>query len=598
MSSSAIPRPASVTAKYTLNASPTACAAASFWSDFKRLKPLFAAQAPHLVVAGVGLCLSATALIVAPLLIAHAVDACIRRGNLRALFVFSALILIVYLIGSVGGYIQIRSMGSVAQRLLFSLRNQLFLKLNELPLAFFNQNRAGDLVSRINNDTEKLNQFVAQALMQSIGDLIYVGAAALFILFLNFRLAIAALLPALGALIITRVSSLWLRRKNLESLQMLGNMTAELQQGLSNFKAIAAFNRYDYFLKTSSSAIHQHFSASVKAGLADALVAPAYNLAPTLAQLFVLCYGLYLTSHGEATIGILVGFLFYVSSFYNPFRQLAGIWSTFQLAIAALDRLSEVLAMQSDMPLKAPGPVQCDSVIAFRNVHFHYPNGRQVLTGVNLDLLRGKTYALVGPTGGGKTTTALLMMRLYDPTCGTVLLDGRDIRSYDAEERARKIGFILQEPFLFAGTVRDNIVFGNAELSSVSKERLETELGKANLSTLISRFPDALDTRITPGASSISAGQRQIIAFIRAILRKPEILILDEPTANLDAGAEQVLQDILAGLPAQTVKVIIAHRLNTISNVDQIFFVNSTGITHAGSMAQALDMLLSGKRLS
>jgi len=272
------------------------------------------------------------------------------------------------------------------------------------------------------------------------------------------------------------------------------------------------------------------------------------------------------------------------------------VWSSFQLALAALDRISEVMGLESDMPVIAAAPAQSESVLEFRQVRFHYPDGSEVLRDVSFELERGKAYALVGPTGGGKTTTALLMARMYDPTEGSVFLNGRDIRSYTAEERASKIGFIPQEPFLFSGTVRDNLVYGNQKYGDSSSEQLTGVLQEANLSTLLSRFSEGLDTRVATSGNSISLGQKQLIAFMRAALREPELLILDEATANIDTVTEELLQEILNKLPASTTKVIIAHRLNTIDNVDQIFFVNSGEITLAGSMEHAVDMLLHEKR--
>jgi ATP-binding cassette, subfamily B, bacterial len=190
------------------------------------------------------------------------------------------------------------------------------------------------------------------------------------------------------------------------------------------------------------------------------------------------------------------------------------------------------------------------------------------------------------------------MARLYDPAEGSVLLDGVDIRSYPAEERARKIGFIPQEPFLFSGTVRDNLVYGNEKYRDFSSQQLSGVLEEAKLSSLLSRFSEGLDTRVATSGNSISLGQKQLIAFVRATLREPELLILDEATANIDTVTEELLQDILDKLPATTTKVIIAHRLNTIDNVDQIFFVNSGEIILAGSMEHAVDMLLHEKRAS
>ena len=313
----------------------------------------------------------------------------------------------------------------------------------------------------------------------------------------------------------------------------------------------------------------------------------------------MLLYGVHLIATGVVTIGLLIGFLLYVNSFYLPLRQLATVWASFQLALAGLDRISAVLALESNLPVLAREPAQASGpLLQFDHVGFSYPGGSEVLHDASFALERGKTYALVGPTGGGKTTTASLMARLYDPTRGRVLLDGRDIRTYEPEERAKRIGFILQEPFLFTGTIRDNILYGHEQYAAYSGDELMRLLAEHNLGELVSRFESGLDTKVTSSGEAISLGQKQLIAFMRAVLRDPDILVLDEATANVDTVTEQLLEQILAKLPDSTTKVIIAHRLNTIADADEIFFINAGTITPAGSMEHALDLLLHGKRES
>jgi ATP-binding cassette subfamily B protein len=239
--------------------------------------------------------------------------------------------------------------------------------------------------------------------------------------------------------------------------------------------------------------------------------------------------------------------------------------------------------------------VKSTSLVHFANVSFSYPDGKEVLHKVSFDLQRGRTYAFVGPTGGGKTTTASLIARLYDATKGTLLLEGRDIRSYTPCERASKIGFILQDPLLFSGSVRDNILYGNPECSGLTVDKLEKALEDSHLTSLLKRFDKELDSPVQASGEGISLGQKQIIAFMRAILRRPELLILDEATANIDTLTEQQLEAILNNLPDSTTKVIIAHRLNTIENADEIFFVNTGKIIAAGSFNEALDLLMHGR---
>ncbi len=564
----------------------------------KRFVPLIVPERVYLVVAVAAMLVSSGATLVGPVIIGRAIDTFVRVKDSRGLLLSSILLLGVYLIGVAASYTQIRTMGGVGRRVLFSLRNEVFAKLQDLPLAFFTENKAGDLISRVNNDTDKLNQFVAQALMQFVSSLFLMTGVAVFVLSLNIRLGIAALLPAIGVFAVTKGTGAWVKRRNMRTMQTLGGLSAEVQESLHNFKVIVAFNRLDYFQRKFKAANDTNYRASVSAGFANNIFMPMYGFAHNLAMLLVVAYGIILIGAGETTAGLLIGYLLYVNNFYGPMRQLATVWSSYQLALAALDRISEVLALESDMPVLAAGPPETMSVLQFRKVHFQYPGGKEVLHDITLELEKGNVYALVGPTGGGKTTTASLMARLYDATAGSILLEGRDIRSVPPAERARKIGVIPQEPFLFTGTIRDNIVYGNEDYANCSSEQLAAVLEKSNLTSLLSRFSEGLETKVASSGNSISLGQKQLIAFIRAALRSPELLILDEATANIDTVTEQLLEEILAKLPPQTTKVIIAHRLNTIDKVDQIFFVNSGAIALAGSMEHALEMLLHEKRAS
>ena len=555
----------------------------------RRLIPLMAEEKRSVAIALVAILISCATTLAVPVMIARAVDVYMVNKDFHGVLMLAGILFVIFLAGLVSSYVQVKTMGGVGRRLLFNLRNKIFNKLEELPVAFFNQNKAGDLISRINNDTDKLNQFFAQALMQFISNIILIVGTGVFLVVLDVRLGLIALVPAILALIATQLLSPWVKRTNLESLRTLGGMSGEIQESINNFKVIVAFNRLDYFRDKFKEANETNYSASVSAGIASNIFNPIYVLASALAQLAVLSCGIYFISLGHFTVGLLIGFLLYVNSFYNPLRQLASVWSSLQLALAGLDRISKET---TDVPSSL------SAVLEFKNVFFHYTEGSDVLKNINFTLEEGKTYALVGPTGGGKTTTASLMARLYDPTGGTVYLEGKDIRFYDPSERAKKIGFILQEPFLFTGTVRENILYGNNEHQGHSNDELVDILEKAHLTKLLSRFSEGLDTKVVSSGDAISLGQKQLIAFIRAALRNPDILILDEATANIDTVTEQLLDEILNKLPAKTTKIIIAHRLNTIENADSIFFVNGGEVSHAGSMQQAVDMLLHGKRKS
>jgi ATP-binding cassette subfamily B protein len=571
----------------------------SNFDSLRKLIGLIGEERRNLAAAFMAIFLNAGLSLLGPYLIGYTIDTYVQTKQYHGILVFSGILLVVFCIAFVVNYAQMRMMGGIGQRMLFKLRNAVFNKLQELPVDFFNQNKAGDLISRINNDTDKLNQFFSQSLMQFIGSLFTMTGAGIILLLINLPLALATLAPALLLLIFTKSITPWVKSRNAASLKSTGGLSAEIQESLANFKVVVAFNRRDYFRKRFDEANKLNYTKSIQAGIANNVLSPVYTLAANIGQLIVLAFGIWLILKGDFSIGLLISFIAYVSNFYNPLRQLASLWANFQVAMAGWDRISRLLSLESNLNIvEDKGCETCSSYVCFRNITFRYPNGKEVLHKVSFDLHRGKTYAFVGPTGGGKTTTASLIARLYDATKGTVLLDGRDIRSYSPEERTGKIGFILQDPFLFSGTVRDNILYGNTGYKDASERQLADAIHEAGLGSLLERFDKGLDTIVQTTGDGISLGQKQLIAFMRAVLRKPELLILDEATANIDTVTEQLLDSILKKLPASTTRVIIAHRLNTIENADEIFFVNTGKVIPAGSFNDAIDLLLHGKNES
>jgi len=584
---------------YNLNQLTSSQEKQSTYQSLKRLLKLISNEHKNLWLALIAILINSGLLLLGPLLVGHTIDTYIRTKQFHGVLVFGGILLLMYLIAMITGYTQTKLMGGVGQRMLFILRNAIFNKLQEFPVSFFNQNKAGDLISRVNNDTDKLNQFFSQSLMQFVSSIITMIGAGIFLLSINLELGAAALSPAVVIVLLTMALSPWVKRRNAKNLKSVGGMSAEIQESLNNFKVIIAFNRRDYFRNRFDEANKENYNTAIGAGLANNIFVPIYGLLSSLAQLIVLLFGIYLISTGNFSLGLLVSYISYCTNFYNPLRQLAALWTSFQVAMASWDRISQILLLETNLKqMAADESTETTALLEFKNVHFSYDESKEILHNINLKFEKGKTYALIGPTGGGKTTTASLISRLYDATKGTVLLNGKDIRTFSAEERTQKIGFILQEPFLFTGTVKDNILYGNSRYKEVSDEELKKIIRDANLEALLAIFDEGLNTRVTSGSDDISLGQKQLIAFMRAVLRNPELLILDEATANIDTITEQLLSSILDKLSKDTTLVIIAHRLNTIENADEIYFVNEGEVQKAGTLKEALNLLLNGKRLS
>lgn len=560
----------------------------------RKMLPFLRDEKKSLIFALIAMLINSTATFLGPFIIGRAIDKYIIPKDWHGVILSALVLVAVFLVAFIANYFQVMQMGMVGQRTLYSLRNILFSKIQSLPVSFFNQNKAGDLISRINNDTDKLNQFFSEILVRFVGILVSIIGIGAFLIGINPRLGVITLLPAVGILIVTQFISPWIKKRTETSLRTTGSLSAEIQESLDNFKVIIAFNRRDFFRERFAESNNLNYNAARSAGIANATPGPLYDFAGNTAQLLVLVVGISMMISGHFSLGLLVSFFVYVERFYSPLRQLSMLWIGLQTALAAWDRISVILGSSSDLEI-IKNTLSGSKLLSFNNVSFGYPEGIRVLEKISLDLEIGKTYALVGPTGGGKTTTASLMARLYDPIEGSISLLGKDIRSYSDKERTGIIGFILQDPFLFSGTIRENIFYANPYYEITTDDEAFAVLKETGLDSLLNRFDEGLSTMITPSAGTMSLGQRQMIAFMRAVLRRPKLLILDEATANIDTISEQVLGEILDRLPTETTRVIIAHRLNTIQNADQIFFVGGGNVTNAGSFEHAVEMLMHEK---
>lgn len=545
--------------------------------------------------------INSAANVVTPLIVGVAIDKFIVDKNWPELVGFGWVLAAIYIVVAVTNYFQTVLMGRVGQNILYRLRSRVFEKIQNLPLSFFNQNKLGDLISRINSDTDKLNQFFSQSLNQFMGEAFTLLGIGVFVFYTNAKLSFWMMLPVVGLVGVTYVLSSYMSKRSRLSLQSLGSLSAEIQESLSYFKVIVLFNRRDFFRENFKKANENNFAMSVRSGMVNNISSPIYDLAWNAGLTLVLVMGIEMVVGGRITVGLLIAFLAYTDKFYAPLRQMAQIWSNTQMAFAGWVRISEILDLKTDLgvvEIKDSLKVKEDDVLVFDKVKFSYDGEKIILDKVNLDFKKGKTYAMVGPTGGGKSTMAALMCRLYDPDSGQIYFEGRDIRSYSGKELSEQIGFILQEQFIFTGSVGENIVYGNPNYEVYDKKKLKKELKEDGLEELIERFENGLDTEITPDTEVISLGQKQLISFMRAILRRPKLLVMDEATANIDTVTESLLQKIIDKLPTETTKVIIAHRLNTIKKADEIYFVNDGEVVSAESLEKSVEMIEKSRRKS
>ena len=349
-----------------------------FFASMRKMVTIISGERRNLNIAFAAIFLNAGLSLAGPYLVGYTIDNYVQAKDYHGLLVYSGILLAMYIAAFVVNYAQMRLMGGIGQRMLYALRNSVFNKLQELPLEFFNQNKSGDLISRINNDTDKVNQFFSQSLMRFIGSLISMTGAGILLLAINLQLGLAALAPALIIWLFTKISSPWIRRKNEASLKSLGSLSAQIQESLANFKVVIAFNRRDYFRRRFAEANQDNYNRSIQAGIANTILTPVYTFASHVGQLIVLALGIWLITKGHFTIGLLISFLAYITNFYNPLRQMAALWASFQQALAAWDRISNLLSFESNLPqVDDPGARDQFILHAFQGCLLHLPQRKR-----------------------------------------------------------------------------------------------------------------------------------------------------------------------------------------------------------------------------
>lgn len=519
-------------------------------------------------------------------LVKHAIDDGIKAGDSQVLTIVVLLFVVSALVVWAGSALQTYLVSWVGQRVLQDLRIQIFGHLQRLPVAFYERKRTGVLVSRLTNDVQALDTLVSDAVVTLFQSGITLIGASAILFFYDASLALLAfaVLPVviIGS-VLFRIAAADAYKRTRETI---GALTAELQETLSGVRVVRSFGREDRHLARFAELNEQNRHANMTTVHLNAAYFPAVEFASALATLLVLSVGGVQVIQGETTVGVLVLFMATLGSFFDPIQQLSQLYTTYQSGMAALDKIFELL----DEPVTlddAPGATELPPVagrLTLDGVSFRYRDEMPwALRDVDLDISPGRTLALVGATGAGKSSLAKLLARFYDPTEGSVRIDGHDLRGVTQHSLRRQLGIVPQEPFLFSGTIADNLRFGRPEATD---DELLAALDAIGAREFVEALQRGLDAEIGERGVQLSGGQRQLLAFARMLLADPRLLILDEATAAVDPRSERLIEDALHTLMAGRTVVVIAHRLSTIRGADQIAVLDGGRVIELGTHAE------------
>jgi len=532
--------------------------------------------------------LTATATALAPPYLAkYALDDAVNGHGGSRLFAVVAIFVAAGLANWGMTYVETYLTGWVGERILADLRVRLFEHLQRLSLGFYERNRAGVIISRLTNDVEAIDQLVTDGVTSLVQNTLTLLGTAIILFILDWRLALAtcAVIPLMGvatALFRTRSARAYAAVR-----ERLGLVTATLAEDISGMRIVQAFTREQPAFENFRKVALHYRDANMQTIVLNGIYFPIVDLLSTVALAVVLAYGGHLYFGGSITLGTLFAFMLYVQNFFDPVQQLSQLYNTFLSATAALDKIMGVLDEEPEV-LDRPAArelAQIEGHVAFEGVRFTYGRGDEVLHGVDLDVPAGTTVALVGHTGAGKSTIAKLLARFYEPTHGRITIDGVDLNDVSQASLRRQLGVVPQEGFLFAGTVAENIAFGRPDATADEIVRAANTVGAHDF---ILRLEDGYETQLGERGSRLSLGQRQLVAFARALLADPRILILDEATSSVDIGTEQRIEQALGVLLAERTAFIIAHRLSTIRDADLIVVLEHGRVIEQGSHDELL----------
>ncbi|PKL41516.1 MAG: ABC transporter ATP-binding protein [Candidatus Riflebacteria bacterium HGW-Riflebacteria-1] len=555
---------------------------------FRRLLGFLTPHWPRMLAALILMLISSMLALTTPYLIKIAIDEHIVAGNADALFYTAMLMALVFVALYATTAVQQYLLSFVGLRILTSLRARLFQHLQVLPVSYHHAHIVGVTISRVIGDVAVINDLLSSGVATIIGDTVVLAGIVLVMLSLNVQLALSAFAVLPLMLLATWLFSRRARIAFRQTRQRLAAVVGGLAEDISGIRVIQAFAREGVSATRFEEVNRANRDANIDAMSLSFIFLPTVDFLGILATAIVLWAGGLAVARGDMTLGTVVAFLAYVSRFFQPIQDLSQMYTMMQSAIAGGERVLEMLDTRPEI-YDEPAAIDMPSIagrVELRQISFSYQPDAPVLHDVNLVIEAGQTVALVGPTGAGKTTIANLVARLYDVTAGAVIIDGLDVRLVTQRSLRRQMGLVPQDPFLFTGSIADNIRFSAPE---ISMQKVEEAARAANAHDFISALPKGYATRILEGGVNLSLGQRQLICIARAILANPRILILDEATASVDTLTEGLIQEALQKLLVGRTAIVVAHRLSTIRNADQICVVQAGGIIERGTHDELLE---------
>ena len=540
--------------------------------------------------------LIATALMVAataglnllgPFLLGRAIDRYIVPHDLRGLVHVVIVMLAVYAANSLLTWLQSYIMAYAAQRTVSDIRNDLFAKLQSLPLQFFDRRPHGEVMSRLTNDVENINSVLSDSVTQIVSGILSTAGVSIAMFCLNARLAAASILTVT---VLTVVLNKWVATQTREGFRRqqatLGKLNGFIEETVTGQRVVKAYGREPAVISEFDASNLALRRAATRAQIFAGFVGPVMNFVNNLGLAIVAGLGGIMAVRGQATVGTIASFINYTRQFGRPLNDVANLYNSIQSAMAGAERVFEVIDEKAEADAPDAKPIaQIKGDVVFDDVSFSYVENTPVLKHVNLRARPGQTVALIGPTGAGKTTIVNLLTRFYEIDNGRISIDGQDIREIRKDDLRRQLGIVLQDTFLFSGTVKDNIRYGRLEATD---EEVSAAARLANADTFIQRLPQGYDTPLSERGGNLSQGQRQLLAIARAILADPRILILDEATSSVDTRTEKHIQEAMLRLMEGRTSFVIAHRLSTIRDADQILVINHGEIVERGSHDELL----------